>query len=142
MFSSATACTYSSLGADSVTQSPAIETTSSDVEGAWVLVSGSGPEGEIEIVEDDPITFVVDPQGKAGGQAPCNEYGELTLDDGKVESTNGEGFATTLMLCRPASAAKAETAYYAALDGASAFELDGERLVLTGPSVELRFERS
>ena len=43
MFSSATACTYSSLSGDSVTQSPTIETTNSDVEGAGCSYPARGP---------------------------------------------------------------------------------------------------
>ncbi len=64
-------------------------------------------------------------------------YGGIQLTDGTVEGQ----IAGTMMACE-GEQGTAEQAYFAALGDADAYEIDGDELVLTGPDVELRFERS
>lgn len=108
--------------------------TSADPAGTWTLTSGSG---DVSVLDDHPTTLIVAENGAGSGQATCNVYGGLTLADGTVE---GE-IAGTMMACE-GEQGTAEQAYFAALGDADAYEIDGDTLTLTGPDVELTFERS
>jgi heat shock protein HslJ len=104
--------------------------SSGDPTGTWTLTSGSGAAG------DNPVTVEVEGSA-ASGQGPCNRYMGLTLSDGDVTGTAG----STQMACEEGVMA-AETAYFAALEAVEGYEVDGDTLILTGPDVELTFERS
>ncbi len=107
--------------------------SSADPAGTWTLTSGSG---DVSVLADHPTTLIVAENGAGSGQATCNVYGGLTLADGTVE---GE-IAGTMMACE-GEQGTAEQAYFAALGDADAYEVDGDTLTLTGPDVELTFER-
>ncbi len=111
--------------------------SSSDATGTWTLTSGSGADGDVPIVENNqPVTLVVDESG-ASGQGPCNNYQGLSFDDGSVSGAT----ASTMMACED-DVMIAEALYLGALEAVEAYEVDGDTLTLTGPDVELRFERS
>ncbi len=108
--------------------------SSADPAGTWTLTSGSG---DVPVLDDHPTTLVVAEDGAGSGQATCNVYGGLHAHRRHRRGT----IAGTMMACE-GEQGTAEQAYFAALGDADAYEIDGDELVITGPDVELRFERS
>ena len=107
-----------------------------DVTGDWQLAAGTVDGGPFRIVKDSPITMTVSGT-HIGGRAACNAYGgEIVLDGGLVKFGL---MSMTEMACREPVMA-AEAAYVAALARIVGAARDGDRLVLTGPNVELDFD--
>jgi heat shock protein HslJ len=104
-------------------------------QGSWELTSGRVDGAEIPIVGDHPITLTIE-GSEIGGTAACNSYGgRLTVTDGRLEVRD---LGMTAMGCdEPVMAA--ERAYTAALTVVESIGGEGGELVLSGPSVELRF---
>jgi heat shock protein HslJ len=106
-----------------------------DVEGSWELVAGRTADGALPLVQDHPITLTIEGT-RMGGTAACNGYGgRFMMRDGRLVI---DDFAMTAMGCEE-PIARAEAAYVAALEEVTALTRDGESLVLSGPTVELRF---
>jgi heat shock protein HslJ len=105
-----------------------------DVIGAWVLVDGSGPSGEIEVPDGWRITLVFD-EDRLHGQA-CNNYGGgYTLDGNRISFTP---LYMTEMACEDPMMS-AESAYHAALAAVTEVERSADSLVLRGAGAELNF---
>ena len=105
--------------------------------GEYRLVEGQGPDGEIPLVEDAPVTLVVDGEDW-GGTAACNQYGAtVALDGDRLEVR--ELFQTE-MACVDDTVMRSERTYLDAFMAADRFEHSGDRLVLHGDEVELVFE--
>ena len=102
--------------------------------GAWELVSLNGEP----VVEGTTISLEIK-DGQAGGSSGCNSYGaEVTIDGEKI--TFGD-MNMTLMACTDAGVMAQEGTYLGALGTVERFEVEGEQLVLSGPEVELVFEK-
>jgi heat shock protein HslJ len=102
------------------------------------LVEGRGPEGQIPLVADAPVTLNIDSEDW-GGTAACNSYGgtvEVTGDELIVQ----EVFQTE-MACVDEQVMASERAYLDAFRQVDRYEQDGDRLVLRGQDVELVFEK-
>ena len=109
-----------------------------ELDGAWELVSGVGPQGAVEPVESHPVTLNVDGE-RWRGTAACNDYDAVvTLQDDDLAM---EGFAATEMACVEDGVMDSEAAYIAAFLEAEAWSLDDGRLLLEGPDTELVFHR-
>jgi heat shock protein HslJ len=109
-----------------------------DPAGQWQLVAGSVDGQQLVLPPDVLVTLVVEGSGVSGRSA-CNQYfGEFTIVDGRV--TLG-GLGGTEMACEEPIMVL-EAAYLAGLAKVDAARMDGEALVLTGPDVELSFERA
>jgi len=111
-----------------------------DASGAWVLDEGALEGQPIPIVADHPITFSVE-GSTIGGTAACNHYGAtLAMVDGVLRFDQMGG---TAMLCGDpdGDVMLSEAAYLRALGHVVGARRDGERLVLSGPGVELVFSR-
>lgn len=108
-----------------------------DPDGSWQLTSGATDAGPIPIVADHPITLTIE-GSTVGGTAACNGYG------GQIQPTSGgiriTDLAWTAMACMPDAVMAAETAYTRALAAVTAIRRDGDRLVLEGVGIELRFD--
>lgn len=105
------------------------------VEGAWVLKSGSVGGAPVPILADHRITLIID-GSRAGGTATCNSYGGTI-----VPAPGGirlDELHQTLIGCAPDVQAS-EQAYLTGLAAVNGIGRDGEELVLIGPEVELRF---
>lgn len=98
--------------------------------GSWQLVAGIDP------MAAQTITLVVE-GNRVGGTAACNSYGGTAIVEGGSFAVRD--LSHTEIGCEPPAMA-AETAYLDALARVDAFRREGDELVLTGPSVELRFE--
>jgi len=105
--------------------------------GEWRLVGGTGPAGAVEPLDTHPVTLVVE-DGRVGGTAACNSYGGSARIDG--ERLEVRDLAQTEMACDPPEVMELEAAYLQALGRADSIGREGDELVVSGPSVELRFE--
>ncbi len=108
------------------------------LDGSWELVEGTGPDGDVDPVDDHPVTLEIDGDDWAG-TAACNSYGAtVTLADGTVQT---DGFFATEMACPTDGVMESEAAYLAALGEVSRWSLDDAELRLAGPDTELVFQR-
>jgi heat shock protein HslJ len=88
---------------------------------SWVLVEISGQP----VVAGSSPTLSFD-DGQAGGNGSCNSFGgEYTLDNGKL--TFGP-LVSTMMYCEDTM--EQETAYLAALQSATAYQIEEGRLLI------------
>jgi heat shock protein HslJ len=106
--------------------------------GSWQLVSGSGPEGAIEPLDTHPVTLSFEEEGRVGGTAACNSYGAVPRIEG--ERLELDQLDQTDMACDPPEVMELEAAYLSALGRADRLREEGDRLVLSGPDVELVYE--
>ena len=99
---------------------------SADLSGtSWKLVDigGTAP------AEGVAITLAFDASDAVSGKSGCNNYtGQATIDGSKISFGP---LAGTRMAC-PEPAMGAESAYLAALDGATSWKMQGSQLVLEG----------
>ncbi len=80
---------------------------------------------------------LVENDGRWGGTSGCNEYGaDVRTHRDAIVIVVG---SMTLMACEP-QVLEAEATFVEAIGAVDAWERDGDRLVLSGPEVELRFE--
>lgn len=108
---------------------------SGDLDGEWILRSGSHDGRQLALVADRGVTLRIE-GGEIGGSAACNIYGGTMERDGSAVRIGA--VSMTEMGCDEPTMAL-EAAYLAALvDVTSAERADG-RLVLSGPNVELAF---
>ncbi|MCB1004937.1 MAG: META domain-containing protein [Acidimicrobiales bacterium] len=100
----------------------------------WVLDPAAS---SLELPDGATATLAVD-GGLASGVGPCNSYtGAFVLDGTSVEIGP---LAGTLIACEQALM-DAQDAFVSALEAADTVELDGDRLLLTGPDdVRLAFD--
>jgi len=106
----------------------------------WILTSYTGNEGTHQALEDVTVTLILTSEEKRlGGIAGCNSYGapyeiegsELVLTDNIIQ---------TLMACED-DIMEQEAAYLQALQEAGNYEIDGDRLTITGGGWTLEFEK-
>ena len=134
----ATLFLFAACGGASSSTPPSEPPAAVDPSGEWRLVQGAVDGQALMLLPDVPITLVVEGSGVSGRSA-CNQYfGEFTIVDGRV--TLG-GLGGTEMACEE-PIMTLEAAYMSGLAKVDTARMDGETLVLTGPAVELRFERT
>jgi heat shock protein HslJ len=104
--------------------------------GSWILTKGTTLTGEIPILDDHPITLVIDAE-KAGGHAACNIYGGTVTING--DAIQLSAMSMTEMACIDERAMNAEADYMTALTTVTRWAREGDRLVLSGEGVELTF---
>ncbi|MGB7859026.1 MAG: META domain-containing protein [Acidimicrobiia bacterium] len=109
------------------------------LDGAWQLMSGSSDGMPIELIASHPITMSLDSES-IGGTASCNSYG------GGVRISNNtfrvSGLAVTEMACSPSETMEVERIYLQALELVDEVGItESGTLTLSGPGVELEFER-
>ena len=108
-----------------------------DATGSWLMSSGSVDGVGFRIVPDAPITMTVK-GSDVGGRSACNHYGaEFVVEDGGVRLRMS---SMTMMAC-PEPAMSAEAAFVGAIERVTGATRDSDRLTLTGPGVELVFDR-
>jgi len=108
-----------------------------DATGDWQLTSGVMDGAPFPVVPDAPITLTVTGT-QIGGRSACNHYGgEIVVENGNVRLRVS---SMTEMAClEPAMAA--EAAFHAAIGRIAGATRAGDRLILSGPDVELTFDR-
>lgn len=106
-----------------------------ELDGTWTLESGMGSGDPIAPIAGSPITLTVE-GSDIGGTAACNQYG------GTLERTGDEvvigALSMTEMACDEPIMAL-ESAYLGALAAVNHVARVGDRLMLTGPDVQLDF---
>jgi heat shock protein HslJ len=113
-------------------------------EGSWVLVSGAGPDGEVELrdgLAGDGVPIVLEVDGERWGGTVCNTYGVDDADAGNGTVRLADVFATE-MACLDEALMVAEQRYLAAFRAVERYEVVDDELRLTGPDAELVYERA
>lgn len=109
-----------------------------DPAGAWQLTSATVDGRRLELLEDHPVTAIIE-GSTIGGRAACNGYG------GRIELTAGgiaiDELVSTDMACAPDGVMAFEADYLGALARVRSLEAAGDELILTGGGVELHFAR-
>lgn len=108
-----------------------------EIDGTWLLSSGHSATGELPLLEDHPVTLILE-GSQVGGTAACNSYGARLVTRGSNVAIVGLGM--TAMGC-DAPVAAIEAAYVDALTRVTSIALDGDALVVAGADMQLRFER-
>jgi len=108
-----------------------------DVAGPWQLAAGTVDGVRFLIVDDAPVTMTVD-GAQIRGRSGCNQYGGEFLMDG--ERVRVVLTSMTQMAC-PEPAMAIEAAFDAAVGRIRGATREGDRLILSGPDVELIFDR-
>ncbi len=90
------------------------------------ILSGGGVSS---LVEGTDVTLEIAADGAVSGSAGCNRFtGKATLGEGTIAFGP---LASTMMACvEPAGAMEQETAYLAALESATTWQVDGAKLTL------------
>lgn len=113
--------------------------TQESVVGTWNLVDGTGPEGEVKPLADDPIELVVQEDGTFSGTSGCNNImGTMTVTDGAVDMG---AIGQTMMMCEE-DAMTFEFAYTQALNDVSAGSVSADALTLQGADSQLNYTRA
>jgi heat shock protein HslJ len=124
-------------------QTPEATETIVELEGTrWLLAALGEPGAESPVVEGSEVTLEFRSDGQAVGSGGCNSYSSLFQVDGNT--IRFEPVISTMMACAQAEVMDQEALFYQALEAASEFELDGDRLAIwynNGQGV-LRFERA
>lgn len=108
-----------------------------DADGDWQLEAGIARGGALPLPAGHRITLTI-AGTNLSGTAACNHYGaQAIVAEGSLRI---EGIGGTAMGCAPEVMA-AESAYLEALSLVRAARATPDRLVLSGPAVELRFVR-
>jgi heat shock protein HslJ len=106
-------------------------------DGDWQLASGAVDGAEFPVVVDAPITMTVT-GSTIGGRAACNQYGGAMSADGRQPMF--QVTSMTAMACaEPVMAA--EAAFLGAMARVQGTTRGRDRLTLSGPGVELDFDR-
>ncbi len=105
------------------------------VDSSWTLVSGSGPDGDVPIVDGWPITLTFD-ESTLGGTAACNGYGGSYSIDGETITLDEVGHND--MGCEPA-VSESQNIFFAALLDVNRVTVTDGNLILSGTSTELTF---
>lgn len=108
-------------------------------QGGWMLVSGTSPDGPIPIFEDHRVTLEL--RGRhAKGHATCNGYGGRFWITGNLFTHVPVSFAANQMGCGK-DLDGAEERFFTSMMLVDHVDVERETLRLTGPDVELVFER-
>jgi heat shock protein HslJ len=108
-----------------------------DAAGPWQLAAGTVDGVRFLIVDDAPVTMTVD-GAQITGRSGCNQYGGEFIVEG--ESVRVVLTSMTEMAC-PEPAMAVEAAFGAAVARITGGTREGDRLILSGPDVELIFDR-
>jgi heat shock protein HslJ len=105
---------------------------------AWLLQS-YGADGETPVDADTSITLIIGSQNDIGGDGGCNVYGGSYSIEGADISISD--VFSTLIACEEAVMTQEQT-YFAALQAATSYTLDGDTLTINyGEGEQLVFTR-
>ena len=107
-----------------------------DLDGTWVLVSGSTADGPLAVTPGARVSLTFDDDG-LGGKGPCNDYGADYDLDGASFDVSGPGIEQTFAGCVDEALGALESAYLSALNAVDTVTRDGSALTMTGEDVEL-----
>ncbi|RPI32544.1 MAG: META domain-containing protein [Chloroflexota bacterium] len=97
----------------------------------WNLMAFGSPGAEEPLVEGSKITLTF-ADGQAGGSGGCNSYGGQYQVDGDMISL--DQMVSTLMACADDRVTQQEGRYFQALESASRFEMQDNRLLIIDDS--------
>jgi heat shock protein HslJ len=107
--------------------------------GEWRLIEGSVLDEPIQLAPDQTITLIIDDRGNSSGYTGCNEYDiDGLAADGSWPVT---GFGVTDAPCPSDVHSLTQDAYLDALLLVTGYTVADDSLVLSGPTVSLRFAK-
>jgi heat shock protein HslJ len=133
------------------TGSPADTTDTSDAadpfgDTTWRLAAGDVDGDALVLLDANPVTLSLDPDGGIGGTAACNNYGGPFMATLDTSSDTGGTFSLTFgalfrteMACFPDEVNQLESAYLAALGRVTTAQRAGDALTLSGDGIRLDF---
>jgi len=130
------ALVLAACGSPAVSATPSASTIA-DPTGAWQLAAAIVDGRALEVLDDHPITAVID-ASSIGGTSACNQYGgrlEIAAEGVRIVEVGG-----TAMGCLREEVMALEQAYLAALGRVRAIEVVDGQLALRGGAVDLRFD--
>jgi heat shock protein HslJ len=95
----------------------------------WTLVSYGAPDDPTPVIGGSGVTLALGEDGHASGSGGCNSYGGSYTVEG--DTLQFSEVVSTLMACVDSDLMDQEQAYLDALNSASAFTLDGDRLTIS-----------
>lgn len=95
---------------------------------SWELISFTTPDGETLAISNTTVTLAFEDETRAGGNGGCNGYGSSYSVDG--DAITFEGVISTMMACLDADIMPQESAYFDALNTATRYEIDGDKLTI------------
>lgn len=101
----------------------------------WLLTSIGGAD----VVEGSTVTLTFGSDGRAYGTSGCNRFFSGYTVDGEALTFTGAG--STMMMCAEEGVMEQETAFLAALGGASSFTLEDGMLTISGAEGDLMFSQ-
>lgn len=110
-----------------------------ELQGAWVLEQGEGPEGALEVAGDAEVTLEIDGR-EWRGTAACNDYSATADVDGSQVAL--DELVRTEMACPEPGVMELEDAYLEALSQVDAYRRTDDALLLSGEDVRLRYVRA
>jgi heat shock protein HslJ len=107
-----------------------------DLQGSWVLTSGTGPAGPLVLVEGSRVTISFS-GSQVSGQSACNQYGGTVAVAGNA--IHFSAMSTTEMACAEPIMGL-EAAYWEAFALVTRVVRQGDTLTLSGQGSRLDFE--
>jgi heat shock protein HslJ len=115
--------------------------------GDWLLVAGAGVGSGLEPLPDRPITLQIDEEA-AQGESGCNGYYlPLIIEQAAWQYDESRPATSTELMCLDDAGEpftelmNLETRYLRLLREVTDYMVSGDELTLSGPDVELRYER-
>ncbi|QPC83898.1 META domain-containing protein [Phototrophicus methaneseepsis] len=106
----------------------------------WVLVSWGAAGEETPLIEDSTITLSFMEENQAGGNGGCNTY-STTYTLGEENALSFSDVVSTRMACADEAITQQEQDYFAALQGATSYEIAGDTLTIWTEDSQLNYER-
>lgn len=125
-------------GSSAASMAPPPSAPAEDPLGAWELAAGMVDGVALPVLDDNPITVVVE-GSRISGRSACNEYGGR-IEPAPAGVVIGE-LSGTDMACAPDEVMALESAYLAALRRVRSIDVVEGSLAMRGDGVDLRFER-
>jgi len=120
----------------------AVMATGDEIDGSsWTLEHFVSDGAEVKVIDGTTLTIAFE-EGGVAGSGGCNSFAGAYESDGASISI-GNLISTQQFCDVPAGTSDQEFAFFAQLDAADNFAVDGDRLVLSNGSTELLiFQRS
>lgn len=125
-------------GTETPATTPEASTATDWTNGTWQLIDYGSANAPTAIVPGSNVTLTLSPDGKIGGSASCNSFFGTYTADGQSFTVSGVG--STEMACAEELMSQ-ESAYLAALQGATALEQAGDTLTITYADGRLQFSK-
>lgn len=109
---------------------------------SWVLTSIDGNAEIGEALGGKAVTLAFTSDSEAGGSGGCNSFGARYEADPARGSIAFSEIVSTLMACLDEGVGDVEAVYFEALNMADRYQIEGDRLTITGGGHTMLFART